>query len=329
MFALEWVQRFKDRIAARSSSTRRSSATASQRRGADALGRRGVLAAAPGPGRERRVGSSCSTSPTRVLDEAAERRRQAVHRDPGRPASRSTRSTTSRARSKFFAIAAGDRAAEPERAGLRRCRRPRRRARASRSAAGSMPTMAAADAAAAEPQRQAPRLRRRRAKAAERAGAEACGRAKAAEARKPPPRQRRAGCRRGRRRCSAAAPRPRRRAAADNAAAAKAAADEAAPMRRRPSPGGSRRRDGGTRRPPRVAPTRASLAWKDVVAKFPPARAPRRELARVLRKAQSWAQLADALKDEEAKAAPTRRRQGERVRSSSPRPTASSTTTTR
>ncbi|HEY0194295.1 MAG TPA: hypothetical protein VGC42_24435, partial [Kofleriaceae bacterium] len=48
---------------------------------------------------------------------------------------------------------------------------------------------------------------------------------------------------------------------------------------------------------------RGVLAWKDVVAKHPQAREPRRELVRVLRAAQSWAQLADALKDEEAKAA--------------------------
>ena len=47
------------------------------------------------------------------------------------------------------------------------------------------------------------------------------------------------------------------------------------------------------------------LGWKDVVAKFPTDKAPRRELARVLRQAASWAQLADALKDEEAKASPT------------------------
>ncbi|MDB4962480.1 MAG: Tetratricopeptide 2 repeat protein [Myxococcales bacterium] len=43
-------------------------------------------------------------------------------------------------------------------------------------------------------------------------------------------------------------------------------------------------------------------AWKDVIAKFPTEQAPRRELARVLRTSQAWAQLADALKDEEAKA---------------------------
>ncbi len=46
-------------------------------------------------------------------------------------------------------------------------------------------------------------------------------------------------------------------------------------------------------------------AWKEVIAKHPSAAQPRRELARILRANASWAQLADALKDEEAKAAPT------------------------
>ncbi|HSD87106.1 MAG TPA: tetratricopeptide repeat protein, partial [Kofleriaceae bacterium] len=45
--------------------------------------------------------------------------------------------------------------------------------------------------------------------------------------------------------------------------------------------------------------------WKKVIAAYPTDKAPRRELVRVLRNAQSWAQLADALKDEEAKASPT------------------------
>ncbi|HEX2688314.1 MAG TPA: tetratricopeptide repeat protein, partial [Kofleriaceae bacterium] len=48
---------------------------------------------------------------------------------------------------------------------------------------------------------------------------------------------------------------------------------------------------------------RGVLAWKEVVAKHPQVREPRRELVRVLRQAASWAQLADALKDEEAKVA--------------------------
>ena len=44
-------------------------------------------------------------------------------------------------------------------------------------------------------------------------------------------------------------------------------------------------------------------AWKDVIGKHATAQAPRRELARILRGNAAWAQLADALKDEEAKAA--------------------------
>ena len=74
------------------------------------------------------------------------------------------------------------------------------------------------------------------------------------------------------------------------------------PLQRAKSPPTSARRWTSAKKP-KVAPTRASLGWKDVVGKFPTERAPRRELARVLRQAQSWAQLADALKDEEAKAA--------------------------
>ncbi len=52
-------------------------------------------------------------------------------------------------------------------------------------------------------------------------------------------------------------------------------------------------------------PDKGVSAWKSVIASNPSAQAPRRELARVLRGASSWAQLVDALKDEEAKAAPT------------------------
>ncbi|HPH66136.1 MAG TPA: hypothetical protein PLF40_10345, partial [Kofleriaceae bacterium] len=43
-------------------------------------------------------------------------------------------------------------------------------------------------------------------------------------------------------------------------------------------------------------------AWKEVIAKHPTQRGPRRELARILRGNQAWSQLADALRDEEAKA---------------------------
>jgi len=96
------------------------------------------------------------------------------------------------------------------------------------------------------------------------------------------------------------------RAAADEAAkvAAKAAADkaaaDAAAAKEVPTDLGAalekaRNAEGGA--------DKGVLGWKDVVAKFPTDRAPRRELARVLRTAGSWAQLADALKDEEVKAA--------------------------
>ena len=102
------------------------------------------------------------------------------------------------------------------------------------------------------------------------------------------------------------------KAAADEgaakAAAAKAAADEAAkaaaakaaePMPADLDAAMSRAKsaEGGA--------DKGVLGWKEVVAKFPTAQPPRRELARVLRSAASWAQLADALKDEEAKAAAT------------------------
>ncbi|MBV8761915.1 MAG: tetratricopeptide repeat protein, partial [Deltaproteobacteria bacterium] len=52
-------------------------------------------------------------------------------------------------------------------------------------------------------------------------------------------------------------------------------------------------------------PDKGVSAWKQVIASNPSSAAPRRELARVLRGAGSWAQLVDALKDEEAKAAPS------------------------
>jgi tetratricopeptide (TPR) repeat protein len=49
-------------------------------------------------------------------------------------------------------------------------------------------------------------------------------------------------------------------------------------------------------------PDKGVGAWKEIIAKNPTVAAPRRELARVLRKAEAWSQLADALRDEEAKA---------------------------
>ncbi|MEO8550846.1 MAG: hypothetical protein ABI678_12760, partial [Kofleriaceae bacterium] len=82
-----------------------------------------------------------------------------------------------------------------------------------------------------------------------------------------------------------------------DAAAAKAAADKEVPADLGAAMEKARNAEGG--------PDKGVLGWKDVVAKFPSDKAPRRELARVLRQAQSWAQLADALKDEEAKASPS------------------------
>ncbi len=52
-------------------------------------------------------------------------------------------------------------------------------------------------------------------------------------------------------------------------------------------------------------PDKGVSAWKDSIHKHPSEKAPRRELARVLRENGAWAQLADALKDEDAKASPS------------------------
>ena len=95
------------------------------------------------------------------------------------------------------------------------------------------------------------------------------------------------------------------KAAAETANAAKAAADKAAAAAsaKQPVPAdldeamvAARGAEG--------AADKGVGAWKDVIAKHPTAQAPRRELARVLRKSEAWAPLADALKDEEAKATP-------------------------
>ena len=256
---------------------------------------------------------------------------------------------------KFFAIAAVDRAAEPER---RRTSSQRVGLDEMPMAAGSMPAIPVADDAA-RARSERPRRKRgasrgkTRDEAAESASAAARGAAReaAASSRARGRREgcggaaadarplRRAGCR-GREQAAAAArrarPRPtallpsegrgRRQAAAARQlpkAAAERGCRAAADARR------SRRRDGEGQERRRSAPTRASASGRTSSPRTRPTQAPRRELARVLRNAQSWAQLADALKDEEAKAAPTPAREGRRVRSSSPRRTASSTTTTR
>src|SRR5690606_6189002 len=46
-------------------------------------------------------------------------------------------------------------------------------------------------------------------------------------------------------------------------------------------------------------PDKAIEAWRGVIAQDPSKLAPRRELARVLREAEKWRPLVDALKDEE------------------------------
>ena len=83
--------------------------------------------------------------------------------------------------------------------------------------------------------------------------------------------------------------------------AAKAAAAKAA----RADAGRSRCGDELRAKSAGAAPTRACSVGKKSSRSSRPAQPPRRELARVLRAAASWAQLADALKDEEAKAAAT------------------------
>ncbi len=54
-----------------------------------------------------------------------------------------------------------------------------------------------------------------------------------------------------------------------------------------------------------VGPDRGIDAWKKAVAADPTKRSPRRELARLLRKAERWNALVEALKDEESKSART------------------------
>ena len=210
-----------------------------------------------------------------VLERIAERRGQAVRRDPGRP----------------HRVRQGQRHRRARRSTSRSPRRSSRRTRTSRTsckrgrlddvpiAAGSMPAMPAAkrrraDADEAE-QAASPTSRQEVARRAQ-------GREGRGDKLPPKPRPRgRSRLREGRapnkRRRPLPLPKPRRplptqrplpQGAADSRG--KAAARR---RRRRPRPsrvpGRSRRRDGARRRTPRAAPTRASLAWKDVVAKFP------------------------------------------------------------
>ena len=232
-----------------------------------------------------------------VIVEERERRRQAVRRDPGRP----------------HRVRQAQRRRPREAATSRSPRRSRRTTRASRTSRNrgsarrrSARVGLAAGDAGRRRQTGEPKPDRRPEGSEEgaqgsRGGAKARSRGRSrGRSTKPTPkraaaRSRRRGARprRSRRRRSREGGSGSRRegrsrkAAADKAAAeqaaAKAAADKPRPMPqlRRCPPISARR---WTRRStPKVAPTRASLGWKDVVGKFPTERAPRRELARVLR----------------------------------------------
>jgi tetratricopeptide (TPR) repeat protein len=61
-------------------------------------------------------------------------------------------------------------------------------------------------------------------------------------------------------------------------------------------------------------PDKAAEAWRAVIARDPSRRAPWRELARVLRAAEKWRPLSDALKDEEQQAARSRTAKSEVLR---------------
>jgi golgin subfamily B member 1 len=98
------------------------------------------------------------------------------------------------------------------------------------------------------------------------------------------------------------------KAAAEKAAAEKAAAEQAAAEKAAAAAAAVPADLGAAMDKARSAESGGDKGvgeWKKVIGAYPTDKAPRRELARVLKSAQSWAQLADALKDEEAKASPT------------------------
>jgi tetratricopeptide (TPR) repeat protein len=172
------------------------------------------------------------------------------------------------------------------------------RAAAERAAADR----AAADQAAAEKALAADRARREREAAdeadAERAAADRAAAAERAAADKAAAAERAAADKAAAAERAAADRAAKERADAERAAAERAAAEAAAlPADLEGAMAKARNAEGGN--------DRGVGEWKKVIAAWPTERAPRRELARVLRNAQSWAQLADALKDEEAKAAST------------------------
>jgi golgin subfamily B member 1 len=93
-------------------------------------------------------------------------------------------------------------------------------------------------------------------------------------------------------------------AAAEQAAAAKAAAAKAAEQARAAEAAKVPATLEDAIRAAKAAeagPDKGVPAWKDLVAKNPTERGPRRELARVLRANQAWPQLAEALRDEDQK----------------------------
>ncbi len=152
------------------------------------------------------------------------------------------------------------------------------------TAAGSMPGMKAADVAAANGKAAADRAAAEQKAAADKAAADKAAADKAAAEQK------------------AAAD----KAAADKASADKAAADRAAadaakkaviPADLDEAMAAARAAEGGA--------DKGLSAWKQVVAQHPTSSPPRRALAKILAGNSAWAQLADALKDEEAKACPT------------------------
>ena len=218
MFALEWVQRFKDKDRGAKFFDAALKATRVERRLADELGRRGVHAAAPGPRRQGRVDHAAR--PRRGGASIGCRTAKTSCSSRSRPAtSRSTRSTTSRAR----------------RSSSRSPRRSSRRTRTCRTSsqlvgADEMPMARGLDAGDAGGAGRRPADERRSRGSAEKA---AGARRAAAEAKR--------GCRQGRRKARGEG-RGRREAAAEQARdrpsrsrpPPKAAADKAPRRLRRP-----------------------------------------------------------------------------------------------
>ena len=332
MFALEWLQRFKDSdrgakfFDARSRRRRRNGASPMK----SVVAAFTLLRQVHG---EQGEWAQLLDLADAVIDRIADRRGASCSSRSRPVTSRSTRSNDIARAKKYFAIAARIEPQNPNVAGVRRsssaptrCRWPRARCRRSR-----LPTRRAADAVAPQPKAAAERdARPSKAAAAKRKPP----RDRALRAEMPLPKAERSLRSEGRGRRRQRSCRCRRRLAADKACCgAKRCGREG---RRRE---GRRRGCGRARRSRRArwtkaksaegGPTRASASGRRSSRRIRRDRAPRRELARVLRTAQSWAQLADALKDEEAKACADAGPRRPRCSSSSPMRTASSTTTTR